>query len=219
MKKLWILFIVAGVLVGLYPLASDLYSGFGQARLMRQIADKSSLAPSIEAEGEVLKDYENLQNIFSLYEENDEKEEEEIQLKTQEGESGELLGALKIPRINAEMPVVLGANQENLKIAAALMEGTTPIGEIGNAAIAAHRSHSYGRFFNRLNEMEIGDEIIVTTDKDTFVYTVYDIKIVEPEDLSVLNRNRRDRVVTLITCDPIYEATHRLIVHGVITDV
>jgi len=218
MKKISIVLIVIGVLVALYPLANYLYGGFGQARLMRQVEEDSAQEASIEAEEGVAEDYENLQGIFDTYEDSDEEIEEEVELRTQEGESGELLGTLKIPRIDAEMPVVLGASQDNLRVAAALMEGTTPIGEIGNAAIAAHRSHTYGRFFNRLNEMELGDEIIVTTSDDTFVYTVYEIKVVEPDDLSVLNRNRKDRVVTLITCDPIYEATHRLIVHGVITD-
>ncbi len=218
MKKLSILLIVIGALVALYPLGNYLYGGFGQARLMQQMEENSAQEPSIEADEEVAEDYGNLQDIFDTYVESDEEIEEEVELRTQEGESGELLGTLKIPRIDAEMPVVLGASQDNLRVAAALMEGTTPIGEIGNAAIAAHRSHTYGRFFNRLNEMELGDEIIVTTPEDTFVYTVYEIKVVEPDDLSVLNRSRRDRVVTLITCDPIYEATHRLIIHGVIKD-
>ncbi|RQD72561.1 MAG: class D sortase [Tindallia sp. MSAO_Bac2] len=217
MKKISILLIIAGLLIALYPLANYLYGGFGQARLMRQMEEQTtSDETTIGAEDSVAEDYENLQEIFTDYE--SETEEEQVELKTQEGESGEPLGTIRIPGIDAEMPVVLGASQENLRVAAALMEGTTPIGEIGNAAIAAHRSHTYGRFFNRLNEVELGDEIIVTTPEDTFIYTVYEIKVVEPDDLSVLNRNRKDRVITLITCDPIYEATHRLIVHGVIKD-
>lgn len=210
--------IIAGVLIALYPLANYLYGGFGQARLMRELEQQNSLTEEpISANEDVAEEYEGLQNIFETYEE-EEEIEEEVELKVQEGEVGKLLGTLEIPKINAEMPVVLGASQENLRVAAALMEGTTPIGEIGNAAIAAHRSHTYGRFFNRLNEIELGDEIIISTPKERFTYIVYEIKIVEPDDVSVLNRNRRDRVVTLITCDPIYEATHRLIIHGVIKD-
>ncbi|SFH88227.1 sortase A [Tindallia magadiensis] len=218
MKKLSLFLIIAGVLIALYPLANYLYGGFGQARLMRELEQQNSLTEEpISANEDVAEEYEGLQNIFETYEE-EEEIEEEVELKVQEGEVGKLLGTLEIPKINAEMPVVLGASQENLRVAAALMEGTTPIGEIGNAAIAAHRSHTYGRFFNRLNEIELGDEIIISTPKERFTYIVYEIKIVEPDDVSVLNRNRRDRVVTLITCDPIYEATHRLIIHGVIKD-
>ncbi|SDY80363.1 class D sortase [Tindallia californiensis] len=219
MKKLSIFLIIAGILIALYPLGSYLYGGFGQARLMRELEQQSSLTEDfISANENVAEEYEGLQSIFETYDEEEEEIKEEVELKIQEGEAGKLLGTLEIPKINAEMPVVLGASQENLRIAAALMEGTTPIGEIGNAAIAAHRSHTYGRFFNRLDEMELGDEIIISTPQERFTYIVYEIKIVEPDDLSVLNRNRRDRVVTLITCDPIYEATHRLIIHGVIKD-
>jgi sortase A len=103
-----------------------------------------------------------------------------------------------------------------MKSAAAHLKETAPIGEIGNAAIAAHRMRAKGKLFNRLNEVKVGDEIIVETRKGTFTYTVYDLSIVEPTDVSVLNYNDKDKRLTLITCDPVVDPTHRLIVHAAI---
>jgi sortase A len=72
--------------------------------------------------------------------------------------------------------------------------------------------------FNRLDELEVGDGIVVETADGSFEYTVFKKHVVEPDDLSVLNKNDRDRVLTLITCTPLYTATHRLVIHAVIRD-
>ena len=87
-------------------------------------------------------------------------------------------------------------------------------GEIGNAAIAAHRSRTFGRFFNRLDEVKIGDEIVIKDKNTTYTYTVFDKKIVRRCYVSVLDGNGKDKILTLITCDPVDVATHRLIIHA-----
>jgi sortase A len=46
------------------------------------------------------------------------------------------------------------------------------------------------------------------------VYTVYKTFLVEPTDVSVLRGNKTDKMLTLITCDPVVNATHRLIVQA-----
>lgn len=69
-------------------------------------------------------------------------------------------------------------------------------------------------FFNRLNEIEVGDIIEVVANNKTFKYTVYETLIVEPTDISVLYRNDEDKVLTLVTCEPVKNPTHRLIVHA-----
>lgn len=112
-----------------------------------------------------------------------------------------------------------GATKANMKHAAAHMKETAPIGEIGNAAIAAHRSRTAGRLFNRLNEVKVGDTISVKTSDQEYEYEVYDISIVEPTDVSVLNGNKQDKILTLITCDPLVNPTHRLIIHAKIIKI
>jgi len=124
------------------------------------------------------------------------------------------IATIEIPAIGVKLPVLEGATLENMKSAAAHMTETAPLGQIGNAAIAAHRARTKGRLFNRLDEVKVGDEIVIRTAGDRYVYNVYRVVIVEPTDVSVLNKNGDDRILTLISCDPVVNATHRLIVQA-----
>jgi sortase A len=94
------------------------------------------------------------------------------------------------------------------------MAETAALGQVGNAAIAAHRARTPGRLFNRLNEIKLGDEIVVNVQGEQYVYRVYNIKVVDPTDVSVLKSNNQQKLLTLITCDPLVNPTHRLIVQA-----
>lgn len=124
------------------------------------------------------------------------------------------VGQLLIPKINVKLPIMNGATLANMKIGAAWMKETTPIGQNGNAAIAAHRSQTKGRFFNRLDEVAVGDEIKIIAEGKEYKYTVFNIVVVEPSDVSVLKGKRSEQIITLITCTPLKVATHRLIVQA-----
>lgn len=131
------------------------------------------------------------------------------------GEQPETIGIINIPRIDLRAPIAEGADLDTLRFAIGHMESTTALGKVGNSVIAGHRSHSFGIYFNRLDEMQMNDEIIVETGNETITYVVYDILLVEPNDVSVLKNSSSYRVLTLVTCDPVYNPTHRLIVHAV----
>lgn len=125
------------------------------------------------------------------------------------------IAVIKISKIDLELPVLEGATKSNMKYAAAHMKETAGLGEVGNAAIAAHRARTKGRLFNRLNEVEVGDEIIIEAKGTQYVYTVDRISVVKPTDISVLDEEGpEDKVLTLITCDPLVNPTHRLIVRA-----
>ena len=136
--------------------------------------------------------------------------------KSKKTSSQEVMGVLRIAKLDVKVPIVNGVKADNLKVGVGYIPGTASIGEIGNTAIAGHRSYTFGKFFNRLDELDIGDKIEIYSNGQTYEYTVYKKHIVDPTDLSVLNRNDTDKVLTLITCHPIYIASHRLIVHAVI---
>ncbi|OMC64754.1 class C sortase [Paenibacillus odorifer] len=140
-----------------------------------------------------------------------EKPEPEIEV------GGKVIALIEIDKIDLKLPVLEGATKANMKHAAAHMKETAPLGEIGNAAIAAHRARTTGRLFNRLNEVVVGDVITVKTSDQVFNYEVYDISVVDPSDVSVLDGNDKDKILTLITCDPLVNPTHRLIVHAKLT--
>lgn len=118
---------------------------------------------------------------------------------------------LRIPDIDSEEPVKDGSSRGVLAAALGHMEGTAYPGEIGNCVIAGHRNYSFGKFFNRLDEVAVGDLIYIDTLDATYTYQVREIKVVEPDALEILDETENEQL-TLFTCTPIYIATHRLVV-------
>lgn len=85
-------------------------------------------------------------------------------------------------KIDLKMPIVNGATFENMKDSVATIRHDRII-DNKNYSIAGHRYITKGRHFNRLDELEKGDDIqIVTDDGSTIYYKVYDKLVVEPED-------------------------------------
>ncbi len=130
--------------------------------------------------------------------------------------TGEAVAIIRIPKIGVEKAVIEGVSVNALK------EGpghypTTPLpGQPGNAAIAGHRT-TYGAPFYRLDELDVGDEIQVTTRQGEFTYEVRDKKIVAPSQNEVLDPSE-ENLLTLTTCNPRFSAAQRLIIVGVLVD-
>lgn len=122
---------------------------------------------------------------------------------------------LKIPKIDLDVVVAEGTSYPVLEYAVGHFTGTALPGQIGNLAMAAHRSFVTGEFFNRLDEVEIGDELIVDYNNNTYVYITTEVFVVGPYDVWVLDPTE-DATITLVTCTPITTGTHRLIVKGVL---
>ncbi|MBP1907630.1 sortase A [Paenibacillus turicensis] len=204
-KKLSYLLIIAGFCIMLFPAVNEWLADQEQNHLL-EIAEAGS---TVSENSMIGQDYAQVSQLLDEgVSSTDENKAQPIKLE--EG----VLGIISIDSINLKLPILEGATKKNMRHAAAHMSETTPLGQIGNAAIAAHRAHKEGRLFNRLGEVKIGDEIIVQNDQQKYIYKVYNIVIVEPTDLSVLDTNGQDSIVTLITCDPMINPTHRLIVQA-----
>lgn len=130
----------------------------------------------------------------------------------------EVLGQLKIDRIDLVQPIVRGISET------ALLQGVGTVvderlpGQTGNFVLAGHRGWSHGRLFNRLGEVEIGDQIEIDTTAGAIGYEVVSTKLVLPDELSVLDNEADMSTLTLITCHPKRNPTHRLIVKAVLKD-
>ena len=226
-KTISIILIIAGILIASYPFLDRGYTWYMQQKVMKEWENTSLV--EIDPSEEATEDFLAMQELLQQGDEDGVQEAAaEAPLDSPEvspstaptkittpPKAQQTLGVLKIDKINLNLPILDGATEKNLKIGSARVKGTSDIGVIGNVAIAAHRSHTFGRFFNRLAEIELGDEILITTDKETYKYRVYKIHVVEPTDVSVLYRNSKDKILTLITCDPPVKATHRLIIHAI----
>jgi len=100
---------------------------------------------------------------------------------------------------------------DTLKYAVGHFPQTAKAGQKGNFCLAGHRSYTYSEYFNRLDEINKGDEIFVKTREGEYKYIVFEKKTVLPSEYSVLD-STKDATLTLVTCTPIRVATHRLII-------
>jgi sortase A len=120
-----------------------------------------------------------------------------------------------VPRMNLVAIVVELAGMDdraNLNRGPGHVPGTAYPGMPGNVFIAGHRT-TYGAPFGPLDQMRNGDKIILVTAEGKHIYTVYEQRIVDPHDLSVLNQEGEPRV-TLMACHPKFTARQRLLVIG-----
>ena len=86
---------------------------------------------------------------------------------------------------------------------------------MGNYCIAGHHMRAYGRHFNRLSELGVGDEIKFIAADSTYVYRVFEVLIVKPEDTYVLEAPEGEEgLITLITCEYSRKPPLRLVVRG-----
>ncbi len=128
--------------------------------------------------------------------------------------SGDVIGKIRMSKIDLDLIILEGASDYELGLGAGHIQETAQPGQIGNCVIAGHRNYTFGSMFNRLGEVELEDEVEIEFMGQEYTYKVEDIKIVTPDDLSVLGQNATDKLLTLITCHPIYTGTHRLIITG-----
>lgn len=122
------------------------------------------------------------------------------------------IGIIDIPKISLKYPIAEGVDNTTLRFCIGHMPKTAELGEVGNSVLAGHRSHSFGSFFNRLDELVVGDAIIIRTKKESTSYTVFEKKRVHKTDLSVLAGNRSQKELTLITCELGINPEERIIV-------
>jgi len=127
-----------------------------------------------------------------------EKEPHEIQPKPAI-KPGDVLGRLDVPRLGLSVAVLQGTGPRMLRLGTGHIEGTPLPGEAGNSGIAGHRD----TFFRGLKDIHRNDEIQFQTPTGLFRYEVDWVKVVAPDDLSVLAPST-ESALTLVTCYPFY---------------
>lgn len=113
------------------------------------------------------------------------------------------LAVLSIDRLKLKVPVYDGASDFNLNRGVARIKGTARVGKTGNLGIAGHRDG----FFRGLQDIALGDSLMVETLQGAREYRVASIEIVDPTDVRVLAPTESS-TVTLVTCYPFYYVGH-----------
>jgi sortase A len=120
-----------------------------------------------------------------------------------------LVGTLYVPVLGEDLPVYLGSSTDHLSRGVAVVSGTSaPLGQTGsNVLIAGHRSGTSGlRIFRDIEDLAVGDTLVLETPWDTLGYRMVETLIIDPTDATAVDevcavQPGRD-LVTLMTCHP-----------------
>jgi sortase A len=111
--------------------------------------------------------------------------------------TGSLIGRIDIPRLGVSAIVREGDDTSTLRRSVGHIPETALPGEPGNSALAGHRD----TFFRELRNVRVGDRVTVTTPDTVIDYIIRSTRVVEPDDVSVLNPTP-GKTLTLVTCYP-----------------
>jgi sortase A len=122
---------------------------------------------------------------------------------------------LIIPSIGVNRIVVEGATADALTKGPGHFPETPLPGQLGNAAVAGHRTTHLAPFFD-IDQLQPGDEITVITLNGRYVYHVTGTVIVAPDDYAsvIPTTDVTKATLTLVSCTPRYSATNRIVVHA-----
>ncbi len=117
---------------------------------------------------------------------------------------------IEIPAIGVDSTVVQGVDWDQLKKGVGQLVGSAQPGETGNMVLAAHND-IFGEIFRHLDKLTPGDEIIVSTERNSYRYIVREIDVVKPTDVHVMAPSTFAQT-TLISCYPYQINTERIVI-------
>lgn len=126
--------------------------------------------------------------------------------------------SLSIPKLNLmNLNVVVGG--EDLSKSLIHYLPVSAPGQFGNVSIFGHSSlpqlyndSNYNTVFTYLPKMSVGDKVFIDANGISYEYEVFDMFIVKPTEISVLEQKFDDSYLTLVTCVPPGTYKDRLIV-------
>ncbi len=216
------LLIAAGVLLGLFVVWQLFYTDVQADRVQDAIVEEFiDQVGSVTATGDgddATTDLEVVETIPAEYQFTDDPPEMD------DPAHAETFGLMYVPRWGEDYikPIAEGTDKATVLnvIGIGHYEGTAMPGGWGNFAVAAHRT-TYGKPFSDVDQLEVGDALIVETEDAWFVYEVTGHEIVLPTATEVIAAvpNQPDaeadgRYITLTTCHPRFSAAQRWVVHG-----
>ena len=111
--------------------------------------------------------------------------------------TGQKIGTITLPTLDLSWPISEGTEEAQLAKGVGHYTKSVLPGLSDNSVLAGHRS----TVFNRLGELEVGDEIYIKTAAGTFTYEVLKFKVVKRTDKTVIVPTE-DATLTLTTCYP-----------------
>jgi sortase A len=211
-----VVILIAGIGLLLYPSLSNWWNSFHQSKAIAGYIEAVSNMDKKEYERilEEAKQYnKNLKNASMWALSDSEKKAYDEQLNIL---GNGIMGYIEIPNINCSLPIYHGTSENVLQIATGHIEGSSlPVGGEGShCVISGHRGLPSAKLFTNLDELAEGDYFHLCIFDEIFSYEVYQIRIVDPEDVTELTREAGEDLCTLVTCTPYGINSHRLLVRG-----
>lgn len=157
---------------------------------------------------------------FDLFDPNSNEYDQEAALESAMAELPDevvltYVGVIKIESVDIEIPIWDSTSVVALRYGAGKYEQSSYPGEGGNCTILGHRMRAEGLLFHSLGEVKLDDVIRITlTDGKEMVYIVDKIITILPEELEnyIMADSSDTEQLTLVTCTPMGNPTHRLLV-------
>ena len=212
-----VILLLIGLSLLLYPTVSDYWNSFHQTRAIATYAENVAALDnaSYDAIWDAARQYNrNLcsrSNSFLLSEEQKAEYESLLDISGQG-----VMGYIEIPEIDVSLPIYHGTEDPVLQVAVGHLEWTSlPVGgKSTHCVLSGHRGLPSAKLFTNLDQLIEGDTFTIRVLDEVLTYEVYQILIVEPEDVSALEIIPGRDLCTLVTCTPYGINTHRLLVRG-----
>lgn len=130
--------------------------------------------------------------------------------------NSEMMGEVAIPSIDTDLPIFHGTGDSALESGIGhLTFSSLPIGgENTRAVLTGHSGLTSSKLFTRLDELGKGDKFYIKIFDEIHAYRVSRIEVIEKEDVKALQIDPGQDEVSLVTCYPFGQNTHRLVVTG-----
>lgn len=202
-NRIYILCIVIGITILLLPYLLNIINQINKTYVINKYSEKVE-----QMDEESIKDKK--------------KEYEEYNKAIQNNDTvnifkqGEMLGYIKIKKINIFLPIYEGTKDKTLLKGIGHLEQTSLPTTRGtyNAVFVGHNGISMKKYFDNLEFLKIGDRFNITILNEQFHYKVIDKYTILPNKTEKLNVIKNKKIVCLVTCIPKYINSHRLVVVG-----
>ena len=117
-----------------------------------------------------------------------------------EYEGYQVIGIIKIEKINLLYPILNVNNEDSMKKSITKFYGDK-LNQEGNVTLAGHNNFD-GTMFGKLKDLEIGDKItILDLNNHSITYEIFNKYVTDPNDVSIVNSTEEGiKEITLVTC-------------------
>ncbi|KUP04448.1 hypothetical protein Q75_15670 [Bacillus coahuilensis p1.1.43] len=113
-------------------------------------------------------------------------------------EKGDIIGVLVIPKLNRELPIIEGTDEEELEKGVGHYSSTKLPNQKDRIFLAGHRDTT----LREMGKLEEGDYLLIEMTTGTYTYEIFEMFVVHETDMSAVQSTKPNEILTLSTCFP-----------------